>query len=114
LRASIALEAVKADQAGGARSESASFPLKLRRKKRVGAAVVIYGEVVWPLDWLPGMKGAPAQMRRVPRWPVSAFTPLICFHSFLVAHKVGNPRWRGNPIILRSYTPGLADPVSSF
>jgi glyceraldehyde-3-phosphate dehydrogenase (NADP+) len=69
----------------------------------------IYGEIV-PLDWLPGMDGRVAHIRRIPLGPVVGITPFN-FPLNLVAHKVAPALAAGNPIIVR---PASQTPVTAL
>ncbi|HEX7083483.1 MAG TPA: aldehyde dehydrogenase family protein [Gaiellaceae bacterium] len=69
----------------------------------------IYGELV-PLDWLPGLDGRTAQVRRVPLGPIAGITPFN-FPLNLVAHKVAPALAAGCPIVVR---PASQTPVSAL
>ena len=69
----------------------------------------IYGEIV-PLDWLPGLEGREAHIRRVPLGPVAGITPFN-FPLNLVSHKVAPALAAGDPVIIR---PATQTPVSAL
>jgi acyl-CoA reductase-like NAD-dependent aldehyde dehydrogenase len=62
------------------------------------------------LDWLPGLDGREAQVRRVPLGPVAGITPFN-FPINLVAHKVAPALAAGDPVIIR---PATQTPVTAL
>ncbi len=91
----IALEAGKPIQTAEGEVSRAVFTFKVASEeaRRIG------GEVL-PLDWLAGLDGSRADVRRVPLGPVTAITPFN-FPLNLVAHKIAPAMAAGNPIALR-------------
>ena len=105
LAQTIALEAGKPIKTARAEVDRAvfTFGIAAEETKR------IYGEIV-PLDWLPGLEGREAQVRRVPLGPVAGITPFN-FPLNLVAHKVAPALAAGDPVIIR---PATQTPVSAI
>ena len=91
----IALEAGKPIKTARAEVDRAVFTFKVAAEETKR----IYGEIV-PLDWLPGLEGREAHIRRVPLGPVAGITPFN-FPLNLVAHKVAPALAAGNPVIIR-------------
>jgi glyceraldehyde-3-phosphate dehydrogenase (NADP+) len=91
----IALEAGKPIGIAKGEVSRAVFTFKVASEeaRRIG------GEVL-PLDWLPGLDGSRAEVRRVPLGPITAITPFN-FPLNLVAHKIAPAMAAGNPIALR-------------
>jgi glyceraldehyde-3-phosphate dehydrogenase (NADP+) len=105
LAQTIALEAGKPIKTARAEADRAVFTFKTAAEE----SKRIYGEIV-PLDWLPGLEGREAQVRRVPLGPVAGITPFN-FPLNLVAHKVAPALAAGDPIIIR---PATQTPVSAL
>jgi glyceraldehyde-3-phosphate dehydrogenase (NADP+) len=101
----IALEAGKPIRTARIEVDRAIFTFKVAAEE----AKRIYGEIV-PLDWLPGLEGREAMIKRVPLGPVVGITPFN-FPLNLVSHKVAPALAAGNPIIIR---PASQTPVSSL
>jgi acyl-CoA reductase-like NAD-dependent aldehyde dehydrogenase len=101
----IALEAGKPIRTARIEVDRAVFTFKVAAEETKR----IYGEIV-PLDWLPGLEGREALIKRVPLGPVVGITPFN-FPLNLVAHKVAPAMAAGNPIIIR---PASQTPVSSL
>jgi glyceraldehyde-3-phosphate dehydrogenase (NADP+) len=105
LARTIALEAGKPIKAARVEADRAVFTFKIAAEE----SKRIYGEVV-PLDWLPGLEGRVAQVRRVPLGPIAGITPFN-FPLNLVAHKVAPALAAGCPIVLR---PASQTPISAL
>jgi len=105
LAQTIALEAGKPIKTARIEVDRAAFTFKIAAEetKRIG------GEIV-ALDWLPGLEGREAYVRRVPLGPVAGITPFN-FPLNLVAHKVAPALAAANPILIR---PATQTPVSSL
>ena len=101
----IALEAGKPIRTARIEVDRAVFTFKIAAEE----SKRIYGEVV-PLDWIQGMEGREAQVRRVPLGPVVGISPFN-FPINLVAHKVAPALAAGDPIILR---PASQTPISAL
>jgi glyceraldehyde-3-phosphate dehydrogenase (NADP+) len=101
----IALEAGKPLKTARAEVDRAVFTFKIAAEE----AKRIYGEIV-PLDWLPGLDGREAHIRRIPLGPIAGITPFN-FPLNLVAHKVAPALAAGNPVIIR---PASQTPVSAI
>lgn len=101
----IALEAAKPIRTARAEVDRAVFTFKIAAEESLRN----YGEIV-PLDWMAGMEGREAHIRRVPLGPVAGISPFN-FPLNLVAHKVAPALAAGNPIIIR---PATQTPVSSL
>jgi len=105
LAETIALEAGKPIRTARIEVDRASFTFKIAAEETKR----IYGEIA-PLDWLPGLEGREAQVRRVPLGPVAGITPFN-FPLNLVAHKVAPALAAGDPVIIR---PATQTPVSAL
>ena len=105
LAVGIALEAGKPIRTARAEVERAVFTFKVAAEETKR----IQGEIV-ALDWLPGLDGREAHVRRVPLGPVAGITPFN-FPINLVAHKVAPALAAGNPVIIR---PATQTPVSAL
>ncbi len=105
LARTIALEAGKPIKTAGAEVDRAVFTFRIAAEETKR----MYGEIV-PLDWLPGLEGREAYVRRVPLGPVAGITPFN-FPLNLVAHKVAPALAAGNPVIVR---PASQTPVSAI
>jgi glyceraldehyde-3-phosphate dehydrogenase (NADP+) len=105
LATAIALEAGKPIRTARAEVDRAVFTFKTaaEESKRV------HGEIV-ALDWLPGLEGREAHVRRVPLGPVAGITPFN-FPINLVAHKVAPALAAGDPVIIR---PATQTPVTAI
>jgi glyceraldehyde-3-phosphate dehydrogenase (NADP+) len=101
----IALEAGKPIRTARAEADRAVFTFKTAAEE----AKRIHGEIV-ALDWLPGLDGREAHIRRVPLGPVAGITPFN-FPINLVAHKVAPALAAGDPVIIR---PATQTPVSAL
>ena len=101
----IALEAGKPVRTARAEVDRAVFTFKTAAEE----AKRIHGEIV-SLDWLPGLDGREAQIRRVALGPVAGITPFN-FPINLVAHKVAPALAAGDPVIIR---PASQTPVSAL
>ncbi len=101
----LALEAGKPIRTARVEVDRAVFTFKIAAEE----SKRIYGEVV-PLDWIAGMEGREAQVRRVPLGPVVGISPFN-FPINLVAHKVAPALAAGDPIILR---PASQTPISAL
>jgi acyl-CoA reductase-like NAD-dependent aldehyde dehydrogenase len=101
----IALEAGKPLRTARAETDRSAFTFKVaaEESKRIG------GEIV-PLDWMPGMEGREAHVRRLPLGPVAGITPFN-FPLNLVSHKVAPALAAGNPVIVR---PATQTPLSAL
>ena len=105
LARTLALEAGKPLKAARVEVSRAAFTFKVAGEE----ARRRYGEIV-PLDWIPGMEGREALVRRVPLGVVAGITPFN-FPLNLVAHKVAPALAAGDPMILR---PASQTPVSAL
>jgi glyceraldehyde-3-phosphate dehydrogenase (NADP+) len=105
LAETIALEAGKPLRTAAAEVDRAVFTFQVAAEETKR----IHGEIV-SLDWLPGLDGREAHVRRVPLGPVAGITPFN-FPLNLVAHKVAPALAAGNPIIIR---PATQTPVSAL
>ncbi|HTI38591.1 MAG TPA: aldehyde dehydrogenase family protein [Vicinamibacterales bacterium] len=105
LATAIALEAGKPIRTARAEVDRAVFTFKIAAEETKR----IYGEIV-ELDWLPGLEGREAHVRRVPLGPVAGITPFN-FPINLVAHKVAPALASGDPVIIR---PATQTPVSAL
>ncbi len=105
LALTIALEAGKPIRTARVEVDRAVFTFKVAAEE----SKRIYGEIV-ALDWLPGLEGREAQVRRVPLGPVAGITPFN-FPLNLVAHKVAPALAAGDPVIIR---PATQTPVSAI
>ena len=105
LATAIALEAGKPIRTARAEVDRAVFTFKTAAEETKR----IHGEIV-SLDWLPGLDGREAQVRRVPLGPVAGITPFN-FPINLVAHKVAPALAAGDPVIIR---PATQTPVSAL
>jgi glyceraldehyde-3-phosphate dehydrogenase (NADP+) len=105
LAQTIALEAGKPIRTARLEVDRAVFTFKIAAEETKR----IHGEIV-ALDWLPGLEGREAYVRRVPLGPVAGITPFN-FPLNLVAHKVAPALAAGNPIIIR---PATQTPVSAL
>jgi glyceraldehyde-3-phosphate dehydrogenase (NADP+) len=105
LATAIALEAGKPIRTARAEADRAVFTFKTAAEETKR----IHGEIV-SLDWLPGLDGREAQVRRVPLGPVAGITPFN-FPINLVAHKVAPALAAGDPVIIR---PATQTPVSAL
>jgi acyl-CoA reductase-like NAD-dependent aldehyde dehydrogenase len=101
----IALEAGKPIKTARAEVDRAVFTFRIAAEETKR----IYGEIV-PLDWLPGLEGREAHVRRVPLGPVAGITPFN-FPLNLVAHKVAPALAAGDPVIIR---PASQTPISAL
>ncbi len=101
----IALEAGKPIRTARAEVDRAIFTFQVAAEE----SKRIYGEIV-PLDWMAGMEGREAFVRRVPLGPVTGISPFN-FPLNLVAHKVAPALAAGNPIIIR---PASQTPISAL
>jgi len=101
----IALEAGKPIRTARAEVDRAVFTFKTAAEETKR----IHGEIV-ALDWLPGLDGREAQIRRIPLGPVAGITPFN-FPINLVAHKVAPALAAGDPVIIR---PATQTPVSAL
>ena len=101
----IALEAGKPIKTARAEVDRAVFTFKTAAEE----AKRIHGEIV-SLDWLPGLDGREAQIRRIPLGPVAGITPFN-FPINLVAHKVAPALAAGDPVIIR---PATQTPISAL
>jgi acyl-CoA reductase-like NAD-dependent aldehyde dehydrogenase len=105
LATTIALEAGKPIKTARAETDRAVFTFKIAAEE----SKRIHGEIV-ALDWLPGLDGREAQVRRVPLGPVAGITPFN-FPINLVAHKVAPALAAGDPVIIR---PATQTPVTAL
>lgn len=105
LALTIALEAGKPIRTARVEVDRAVFTFRVAAEE----SKRIHGEIV-ALDWLPGLEGREAQVRRVPLGPVAGITPFN-FPLNLVAHKVAPALAAGNPVIIR---PATQTPVSAI
>ena len=105
LAQTIALEAGKPVKTARTEVDRAAFTFRVAAEETKR----IHGEIV-ALDWLPGLEGREAQVRRVPLGPVAGITPFNCPLN-LVAHKVAPALAAGDPIIIR---PATQTPVSAI
>ena len=105
LATAIALEAGKPIRTARAEVDRAVFTFKTAAEETKR----IHGEIV-SLDWLPGLDGREAQIRRIPLGPVAGITPFN-FPINLVAHKVAPALAAGDPVIIR---PATQTPVSAL
>ena len=101
----IALEAGKPIRTARAEVDRSIFTFKTAAEETKR----IHGEIV-SLDWLPGLDGREAQIRRVPLGPVAGITPFN-FPINLVAHKVAPALAAGDPVIIR---PATQTPVTAL
>jgi glyceraldehyde-3-phosphate dehydrogenase (NADP+) len=105
LATAIALEAGKPVRTARAEVDRAVFTFKTAAEETKR----IHGEIV-SLDWLPGLDGREAHVRRVPLGPVAGITPFN-FPINLVAHKVAPALAAGDPVIIR---PASQTPVAAL
>src|SRR2546427_9291575 len=105
LAQTIALEAGKPIKTARIEVDRAAFTFKIAAEETKR----IVGEIV-ALDWLPGLEGREAYVRRVPLGPVAGITPFN-FPLNLVSHKVAPALASGDPIIVR---PATQTPVSAL
>jgi glyceraldehyde-3-phosphate dehydrogenase (NADP+) len=105
LAQTIALEAGKPIKTARVEVDRAAFTFRVAAEETKR----IYGEIV-ALDWLPGLEGREAHVRRVPLGPVAGITPFN-FPLNLVAHKVAPALAAGDPVIIR---PATQTPVSAI
>jgi glyceraldehyde-3-phosphate dehydrogenase (NADP+) len=105
LARTLAMEAGKPIKTARAEIDRAVFTFKVAAEE----ARRIFGEIV-SLDWIPGMEGREAHIRRVPLGPITGITPFN-FPMNLVAHKVAPALAAGCPIIIR---PATQTPVSAL
>jgi glyceraldehyde-3-phosphate dehydrogenase (NADP+) len=105
LAQTIALEAGKPIKTARGEVDRSVFTFKVAAEetKRIG------GEIV-SLDWLPGLEGREAHVRRIPLGPIAGITPFN-FPINLVAHKVAPALASGDPVIIR---PATQTPVSAI
>ena len=101
----IALEAGKPIKTARVEADRSAFTFKVAAEE----AKRINGEII-PLDWLPGLEGREAYVRRIPLGPIAGITPFN-FPLNLVAHKVAPALASGNPVIVR---PATQTPVSAI
>jgi glyceraldehyde-3-phosphate dehydrogenase (NADP+) len=105
LATAIALEAGKPIRTARAEVDRAVFTFKTAAEE----SKRIHGEIV-ALDWLPGLEGREAHVRRVPLGPVAGITPYN-FPINLVAHKEAPALAAGDPVIIR---PATQTPVTAL
>jgi acyl-CoA reductase-like NAD-dependent aldehyde dehydrogenase len=105
LATAIALEAGKPIKTARAEVDRSVFTFKTAAEETKR----IQGEIV-SLDWLPGLDGREAHIRRVPLGPVAGITPFN-FPINLVAHKVAPALAAGDPVIIR---PATQTPVTAL
>jgi glyceraldehyde-3-phosphate dehydrogenase (NADP+) len=101
----IALEAGKPIKTARAEVDRSVFTFKTAAEETKR----IHGEIV-SLDWLPGLDGREAHIRRVPLGPVAGITPFN-FPINLVAHKVAPALAAGDPVIIR---PATQTPITAL
>jgi glyceraldehyde-3-phosphate dehydrogenase (NADP+) len=105
LATTIALEAGKPIKTARAEVDRSVFTFKTAAEETKR----IHGEIV-SLDWLPGLDGREAHIRRVPLGPVAGITPFN-FPINLVAHKVAPALAAGDPVIIR---PATQTPITAL